>query len=170
MSYTIPHTDCQVIQVLPNTHVSPETAYVVADYPFGFRLRCKIRYWLDCDPKRGVRMMSQTTNPKAVGEVWNKPKASTYSRFGAALFLDQHGHVQHSGLSEYSNGAEATEWCDVFANGVPGSHRRFCLAWAASKVAYDAAVAGGIAWNSPEAAKAGREAFARSMIETKEAA
>ena len=170
MPYTIPHTDCQVIDVLPNTHVSPETAYVVEDYPYGFRLRCSIRYWLDCDSKRGVRMVSQTTNPKAAGIVWNKPKASTYSRFGAAMFIDQNGHVMHSGLSEYVNGKEATEWCDVFADGVPGAYRRFCLAWAASKVAYDAAVASGIAWNSPEAAKAGRDGFAQSMIAAKVAA
>lgn len=28
-------------------HTSPETAYVVDDYPYGFRLRCKIRYWIE---------------------------------------------------------------------------------------------------------------------------
>jgi hypothetical protein len=28
-------------------HTSPETAYLVEDYPYGFRLRCQIRYWLE---------------------------------------------------------------------------------------------------------------------------
>jgi hypothetical protein len=44
-------------------------------------LRCKIRYWLEFHPKRGFRFVSQTTNPKR-GNVWNKPKASTFMRFG----------------------------------------------------------------------------------------
>src|SRR6516165_4444148 len=58
-------------------HISPETAYVVEDYPYGLRLRCRIRYWLEHTPKRGFRFWSQTTNPKR-GNIWNKPKASTY--------------------------------------------------------------------------------------------
>jgi hypothetical protein len=32
-------------------HISQETAYLVDDYPYGFRLRCKIRYWLEYQPK-----------------------------------------------------------------------------------------------------------------------
>lgn len=64
-------------------HTTPETAFVVADYPYGFRLRCKIRYWLEYKPGKGHRLWSQTTNPKRAGEVWNKAKASTFQRFGA---------------------------------------------------------------------------------------
>ena len=57
-------------------HDSMATAYLVDDYPYGFRLRCKIRYWVEYVPKKGYRMVSQTTNPKiADREVWNKPKA-----------------------------------------------------------------------------------------------
>jgi hypothetical protein len=58
--------------ILPPVHLSPETAYLVSDYPYGFRLRCKIRYWLEHHPKRGTRFVSQTTNPNAAGEVWNR--------------------------------------------------------------------------------------------------
>src|SRR5437762_10605235 len=36
-------------------HISPETAYVVKDYPYGFRLRCQIRYWLEYKPSKGDR-------------------------------------------------------------------------------------------------------------------
>ena len=67
-----------------NGHTSPETAYVVQDYPYGYRLRCKIRYWLETATKGAkageTRCMSQTTNPKLTGEHWNTPKGSTYGQ------------------------------------------------------------------------------------------
>ena len=80
-------------------HTSPETAYEVSDYPYGFRLRCKIRYWIETN-KNGQRVWSQTTNPKR-GDVWNKPKASTYNDI-KVLFLDEQEHVANNGLSFYS--------------------------------------------------------------------
>lgn len=52
-------------------HTSPETAYVVQDYPYGFRLRCQIRYWLEFKAGKGVRLVSQTSNPKVAGLVWS---------------------------------------------------------------------------------------------------
>lgn len=88
-------------------HVSPETAYVVDDYPYGFRLRCKIRYWLEYHPKKGFRLVSQTTNPKVAGEVWNKPKASTYARGIAVMLLDDdNGHVSWT-VTRYDDGETA---------------------------------------------------------------
>lgn len=119
-------------------HTSPETAYVVADYPYGFRLRCTMRYWLEYHPKRGFRFMQQTTNPKR-GDVWNKAKASTYSRFGGAMYLDENDHVQWSGLTEYSGGAEAKAWQDQFGAGVPEAGRATLARWVAAKLAYEAA-------------------------------
>lgn len=118
-------------------HTSPETAYVVADYPYGFRLRCKIRYWLEYQPKRGFRLVSQTTNPKRPGEVWNKPKASTYAQFGGCMYLDEAGHVQWAGLSEYSSGAEASAWRDQYGEGVPAVGHATLNKWVAAKLAYD---------------------------------
>lgn len=109
-------------------HVSPETAYLVNDYPYGFRLRCKIRYWLEHHPKRGTRFVSQTTNPKrrifnaASGlytETWNKPKASTYADVAGAMYLDGSGHVQWSGLTYYPDAAECAAWLAQFSEGVP---------------------------------------------------
>jgi hypothetical protein len=85
-------------------HTSPETAHVVDDYPYGFTLRCKIRYWLEYKRSRGHRFVSQTTNPKMPGEYWNKPKASTYS-IGpdlALMFKDQQGHVNWTSIGGYS--------------------------------------------------------------------
>lgn len=81
-------------------HVSPETAFVVDDYPYGFKLRCKIRYWLEYNPKNGFRFCSQTTNPKKSVEVWNAPKKSTYSMLGV-MGLNDEGHVTWTGCSIY---------------------------------------------------------------------
>ncbi len=81
-------------------HTSPETAYVVHDYPYGFKLRCKMRYWLERDAKRGYRLCTQTTNPKKAGEVWNAPKKSTYTML-AIMGLDEKGHVVWTGCSIY---------------------------------------------------------------------
>jgi hypothetical protein len=75
-------------------HTSPETAYVVDDYPYGFRLRCSIRYWLEYKKSHGYRFVSQTSNPKKPGTVWNKPKAGTYVPF-AVMVLDTENHVTY---------------------------------------------------------------------------
>ncbi len=82
-------------------HTSPETAYRVEGYPYGFRLKCSIRYWLEYSPKKGFRFCSQTTNPKVEGvEVWNAPKKSTYSMLGV-MGLNDEGHVVWTGCSIY---------------------------------------------------------------------
>ncbi len=125
------------MQVLTG-HVSPQTAYVVDDYPYGYTLRCKIRYWLEYTPRKGVRLWSQTTNPKIAGEHWNKPKASTYSRFGMAMYLNGDGHVKWSGISEYSDTAQVVAFRDTFLAGVPAEAQELVQRWAASKLAYDA--------------------------------
>lgn len=81
-------------------HTSQETAYVVEDYPYGFTLRCKIRYWLEYSPKKGFRFCSQTTNPKKAGEAWNAPKKSTYTML-AIMGVNDEGHVTWTGCSIY---------------------------------------------------------------------
>lgn len=107
------------MQLLPNTHTSPETAYLVNDYPFGFRLRCKIRYWIEYKPNKGFRFCSQTTDPRRANEVWNKPKHGTYCLLGMALYLDDNNHVQHAALTEYADLAEATKFMDTYGSAVP---------------------------------------------------
>lgn len=78
-------------------HVSPETAYVVDDYPYGYKLRCKIRYWVETKKGFGMRFVSQTTNPKR-GDMWNKPKPGNYYTF-ITLYLDEHDHVDWRSVS-----------------------------------------------------------------------
>ena len=133
-----------MVDRLLSGHISPETAYVVDDYHYGFRLRCKIRYWLEFNPRRGFRFLSQTTNPKVAGEVWNKPKASTYAPFGAAMYLDEHVHVAWTGLSEYGTLRECLDWRDKFGSAVPPEGQQCLDGWIAKKLAYDKAKAKGL--------------------------
>jgi hypothetical protein len=89
-------------------HDSEATAYVVDDYPYGFKLRTKIRYWIEMKPGKGFRFVSQTMNPKT--QRWNAPKASTYSAIAEALFLDEKQHVHSDALTEYSGANEALDF------------------------------------------------------------
>jgi hypothetical protein len=118
-------------------HISPDTAYVVDDYPYGFRLRCKIRYWIEYKPKLGFRLCSQTTNPKR-GNVWNKPKASIYANIAGAMYLDENSHVQFAALSGYANGKESAEWLATYGDGIPDAGAAIAKKWIAAKIAYDA--------------------------------
>ena len=131
-------------------HTSPETAYVVDDYPYGFRLRCKIRYWLEFDPKKGYRFCSQTTNPKVTGEVWNKPKKSTYCRFGGVMLLvdapegSSHEHeVTWTGLGIYGDVAEIKAWADKYGDALPEEGKEILNVWLRMKARYEAHVNAG---------------------------
>ena len=90
-------------------HISPETAYVIGDYPYGRTLRCKKRVWLETTTKGAkqhqIRMVYQTTNPKYEGEVWNKPKAESYYDY-LLLYVDpETGYLKSAGLYCSSSGA-----------------------------------------------------------------
>lgn len=94
-------TGIEQVRVL-HGHVSPETAYVLSDYPYGYTLRCTIRYWIETaekGAKKGQqRFVSQTTNPRREGVVWNAPKGSTYVAL-AVMYLDSDDHVHCSTVS-----------------------------------------------------------------------
>ena len=116
-------------------HNSPETARVVDDYPYGFRLRCKIRYWLEWKKGKGFRFVSQTTNPKKpfgalnleTGErsaPWNKPKASTYT-LGLMVMTEAEstGYINYASISYSWDDAEKLqqrldEWRSTFTEEV----------------------------------------------------
>ncbi len=44
-------------------HSSPDTAYLVADYPYGRTVRCRIRYWIETSATKGFRFVSQRETP-----------------------------------------------------------------------------------------------------------
>lgn len=105
-------------------HYSVETAKVVEGYPYGFRLKCKKRFWLEVNAK-GTRLHGQTTNPKKAGEPWNKPQVpSTYSLVGVMCEVDESdgkpdevGHVYWTGLSAYDL-SKAREFLDTYREGM----------------------------------------------------
>lgn len=123
-----------MIKTILSGHTSPDTAYVVSDYPYGFQLRCKIRYWLETN-KKGTRFLSQTTNPKCSGEVWNKPKASTYSEISGAMYLDENGHVQWQGLNTYAEHDKCTDFLNTF--GESATNYSGLVAWTRRKVIFE---------------------------------
>jgi hypothetical protein len=86
-------------QPLEQIHTSPETAYVIEDYPFGFRLRCKMRVWVETKKNQGMRVMRQTTDPRKAGEVWNTPKKSTYDTIKVLYIDSETGHLESAGWS-----------------------------------------------------------------------
>ena len=135
-------------------HISKETAYVVEDYPYGFHLRCKIRYWLEDHPAHGVRVCSQTTNPKKPGEVWNKEKKSTYWDVACALYIDEEtGHVKWAGVSNYDDYGPSRKFQDVYGPAVPDTVKPRLARWIEIKRVYEAKLKKGMNYQ-----QAGREA------------
>ena len=55
------------------------------------------------------------------------------------MYLDENGHVQWAGLTEYSGGAEAKAFSDTYREGVPEAGRCTLDQWVAAKLAYDGA-------------------------------
>lgn len=125
----------QKMQILKG-HTSPESAYLVEDYPYGFRLRCKIRYWLEHHPKHGTRFVSQTTNPKKEMLFWNKPKPSTYSFVAGCMYLDEEDHVAWTSLTEYKEIEECKSWLQTYREGLPEEVIKRVEVWIKKKEAY----------------------------------
>lgn len=94
--------------------VSEDTAYLVDDYPYGFRLRCQIRYWIETKAKFGQRLMSQTQNPKT-GR-WNKAKASQYSAVMVLTINDDNGHVGTHSLNYNDSEAQIVAYEAQYAH------------------------------------------------------
>ena len=102
------------MKVLANHH-SPETAYLIEDYPAGFTARCQKKCWLEIHPTKGTRFCYQTSSRKSsIG--WNAVKHSTYSLFGC-MYLDENNHVQWSGLSPYDL-SKAKDWLETYRTGL----------------------------------------------------
>lgn len=90
-------------------HTSLETALEVTDYPYGFRLRTSIFYWIETVAKKGDRFCSCTRNPKN-GRM-NAPKKSTFSNIGV-MYLDEVGHVKWESVTIYSKKEEVQKFIE----------------------------------------------------------
>lgn len=83
---------------------------IVDNYPYGFKLRTQIRYWIETAAKKGDRFCSQTLNPK--NGRWNAPKKSTFSVIGV-MFKDEKGHIHWEGISQYSDRKEVLTFIEA---------------------------------------------------------
>lgn len=103
-------------------HDSPQNAYVIDDYPHGFRDRCKKRVWLEFKAKTGWRLVSQTSESWMPGSEpakdatlrWAKPKASTYANIAACMYLDSQDHVEWAALTGYSDAQKTADFMKDF--------------------------------------------------------
>lgn len=91
-------------------HTSQETALEVKDYPYGFRLRTSIFYWLETVPKKGDRFCSCTLNPKN-GRM-NAPKKSTFSNIGC-MYADEKGHIHWDAVGIYTKTEALQQFIDA---------------------------------------------------------
>lgn len=107
-------------------HTSPETAFVVPDYPYGWKLRTSIRYWIETKKGHGQRFVSQTLNPKT-GE-WNKPKAGTYNVLAIMVQDLDNGHIEYVTLSSggWSKEPEIVEFETKHASAI-GDYERAAI-------------------------------------------
>jgi len=104
----------QEYEPIKERHTTPETALIVGDYPYGFRLRTQIRYWLETT-KNGVRFVSQTLNPKT--NLWNAPKKSTYSDIGFMVKVKETGYISWLGFGiAYSDENDLNAFLDFIKN------------------------------------------------------
>ncbi len=104
-----------------------ESAHISANYPFGFRLRCQRREWLEFKAGYGYRFMTCTSNPKRPGLVWNKPKASTYAALGV-MYLDEQGHVQWNVLHAGTVEKDIDRFVEQYRDGLQGEREQQILA------------------------------------------
>lgn len=74
-----------------------DTAIEVDNYPWGFRLKTKVKYWVESNNK-GDRLIKQTLNPKT--NEWCKPKKSTYNAV-QVLYFDENNHVKGYSMGKY---------------------------------------------------------------------
>lgn len=115
-------------------HTSEDSAYNVSDYPYSFKLRCRIRYWLESSPNKGYRFVSQTENPKTLR--WNAPKKSTYHKVCMCMYLDEKGYVQYAVVNEYTSAEDALKFVHTFIAGADRALQDSIQVWCAAKVAY----------------------------------
>lgn len=106
--------------ILPPVHTSFETAYVVADYPYGFNLRTDRRIWIETNKSKEQRVVSCTRNPKVAGEKWNAPKKGVYHMVAVLYVENETGYIK----SDATNRSEqASEFLAEYADGLTDWHK-----------------------------------------------
>lgn len=89
---------------------SADNAVVVEDYPWGYKLRTKRKYWIETT-KRGDRLCYQTLNPKT--NKWCAVKKSTYAGI-KVLYENEDGHIKTLSLKpEWDSKEWLAEFLDL---------------------------------------------------------
>ena len=113
-----------------------ESAHVVEGWPWGRRMRCTKRFWIETR-KNGDRLAAQCTQPdRETGQCsgsWCKPKKSTYTPGVIVLAVDVDGTMATETLGAYYHHpvAEIEAFIDRHAgrlSDVQASRARSCLA------------------------------------------
>ena len=99
-----------VYDIIKEKHTNEENALIVDNYPYGFTLRTKIKYWVETT-KRGDRFVSQTLNPKT--NKWNKPKLSTYKAVMVLIKKKENEHISYIGLYPTTDKEEITKFLEI---------------------------------------------------------
>ena len=100
-------------------HTTPDTAYIVHNYPYGYTTRTDIRYWIETVKGKGDRFASQTLNPKT--GAWNAPKLSTYSAVMVMTLNEENDHISRVELWRAIEKDEST--IANFLNEIGGSDK-----------------------------------------------
>lgn len=128
------------MKVLPSTHNSPETAYVIDDYPFGRTIRCFKRVWIETatkGAKKGLQRIVHQTTKKSVNvckdeydaapmdkpHLWNKPKAGTYGKVQIMGIDEETGHLEFDGLGEYPWDEHITKFNEKYGTQLDSEQR-----------------------------------------------
>lgn len=125
-----------IVKILSG-HCSQASALVQGDYPYSFTLRCQRRVWIEYKPGKGYRMVTQTSNPRRPGAVWNSPKKSTYARFGMVLYLDEQDHVHWTGVGGFESLDAYQQFLAEYGAILPAEGREELTDWIKIQTKYE---------------------------------
>lgn len=101
-------------RVLPWTHNSFETAFLIEDYPYGRTLRCQKKVWIEKATKGSqkgkMRVCYRTTNPKYEKEVWNKQHNGEYSQLLFLYIEKDTGYIKDTGIGSLGDLEYIEKW------------------------------------------------------------
>lgn len=100
-------------ELITDRHNTEETALIINNYPYGFRLRTNIKYWIETTNK-GDRFISMTLNPKT--NLWNKPKKSIYNAVMVLAREKETGYIRNIGLYPTTDRNEILRFLDFIGD------------------------------------------------------
>jgi len=87
-----------------------DNALMVENYPWGFRLKTKRKYWIETNKTQGDRLCFCTLNPKT--DKWCAVKKSTYGAV-YVLYFDENQHIKSLGVSKCAYAKELEEFMSI---------------------------------------------------------